>query len=138
MDQRLFYLINTAQHRMFKHADVECEKRIGLSVTQSAALMFIAKNEGCLQKALSEATGLNQSAVTGLIGRMMKNGLVDRKVCPDDGRASRLYLSAKGQAKLPEIHPLIGELNDKLTDGMSAAEVDTVIKFLNKTIKDFS
>ncbi|GAB3105790.1 winged helix-turn-helix transcriptional regulator [Aestuariicella hydrocarbonica] len=138
MDKRLFYLMNIAQHRVFKYADAESEKRIGLSVTQSAALMFIATNEGCLQKALSEATGLNQSAVTGLVGRMMKNDLIDRKICPEDGRASRLYLSAKGQAKLPEVFPLIGELNKKLTAGMSTTEIDVVTKFLNNLIKEFS
>lgn len=138
MDKRLFYLMNTAQHRMFKFADVETEKRIGLSVTKSAALMFIAKNEGCLQKALSDATGLNQSAVTGLVGRMVKNELIERKACAEDGRASRLYLSQRGRDKLPEIFPLVGELNDKLTADFSAAEIDIVTKFLNKVIKDFT
>ena len=43
MDRRLFTLINAAQHRMFKFAELESEKRAALTVTQSAALMFIAK-----------------------------------------------------------------------------------------------
>lgn len=137
MEKRLFYLINTAQHLMFKFADSDTERRIGLSVTQSAALMFIAKNEGCLQKALSDATGLNQSGVTGLIGRMIKNGLIERKPCPEDGRASRLYLTDFGQAKLPEIFPLVGELNEKLEADFSKEELDVVARFLNNIIKNF-
>ncbi|ARU57400.1 MarR family transcriptional regulator [Oleiphilus messinensis] len=136
MEKRLFYLMNTAQHRMFKYADSQSERRIGLSVTQSAALMFIAKNEGCLQKALAEAMGLNQSAVTGLIGRMVKNRLIERKACNEDGRASRLYLAEKGKEKLPEIFPLVGEMNDKLTADFSAEEIETVTKFLNRVIQD--
>lgn len=122
---------------MFKYADTETEKRIQLSVTQSATLIFIGKNEGCLQKALSDATGLNQSAVTGLIGRMNKNGLIDRKPCSEDGRASRLYLSDKGREKLPEIFPLLGELNKKLTADFTIAEIDVVARFLNNIIKEF-
>lgn len=137
MDKRLFFLINMAQHRVFNFAETESEKRVGLSVTQSTALMFIAKNEGCLQKALAEATGLHQSAVTGLIARMIKNGLIDRKPCSEDGRASRLYLSDKGHEKLPNIFPLIRELNEQLTHDFSAAEIDTVTRFLNKVIGNF-
>lgn len=138
MDKRLFYLMNRAQHRAFKFAEIESEKRIGLSVTQSAALMFIAKNEGSLQKALSEETGLNQSAVTGLVGRMINNGLIERKTCPIDGRASRLYLSKTGRKKLPEIAPLVEEMNKKLVADFTAKEIDTVTRFLNSVIQNFN
>lgn len=137
MDTRLFYLLNTAQHRMFKFADTESERQIGLSVTQSAALMFIAKQEGCLQKDLAQATALNQSAITGLIGRMLKNGLIERKPCADDGRASRLYLSDFGRDKLPEIYPLVDQMNQKLAAHFTDDELYIVAKFLNHVIEDF-
>ncbi len=137
MEKRLFTLINVAQHKMFKFAELESENRTGLTATQSAALMFIAKNEGCQQKALANATGLNQSAVTGLINRMNKNGLIERKACVEDGRALKLYLSEKGRLKLPEIFPLLGELNKKLTANFTAKEIDIVTSFLNSVIKEF-
>ena len=137
MDKRLFFLINMAQHRMFKYADTHCEKNLGISVTQTAALMFIAKNEGCLQKDLTQALGLNHSAVTGLIGRMLKNELVKRKACNQDGRATRLFLSETGREKLPDIFPLIQQVNEKLTEDFSEQEIDTVTRFLNKVMQDF-
>jgi DNA-binding MarR family transcriptional regulator len=126
-----------AQHRMFKFADTHCENRLGIPVTQAAALMFIAKNEGCLQKALSQALGLNNSAVTGLVGRMLKNEIIERKPCEEDGRASRLFLSEKGKSKLPEIFPLIQEVNEKLSEEFSKEELEIVSRFLNKVIDIF-
>lgn len=126
-----------AQHRMFKFADTKCEEHLGISVTQAAALMFIAKNEGCLQKNLSKALGLNNSAVTGLVGRMKKNGLINRKSCVEDGRASRLFISDIGNEKLPHIFPLVHKINEKLTEDFSEDEIDTVVRFLNKVMKDF-
>jgi len=137
MDKRLFFLINMAQHRMFKFADAQCEEHLGISVTQAAALMFIAKNEGCLQKNLSKALGLNNSAVTGLVGRMNKNGLINRESCAEDGRASRLFISTLGQKKLPEIFPLIQTINEKLTEEFSEDEIETVIRFLNTVMNSF-
>ena len=137
MDKRLFFLINKAQHRMFKYAEPQCEQRIGLSVTQATALMFIAKNEGCLQKDLATATGMNQSAVTGLIGRMENNDLIYKKACDEDARASRLFLTEKGREKLPDVFPLVKVLNQKLTEEFSSKEIDTIARFLNHVIDDF-
>ena len=137
MEKRLFFLINMAQHRMFKFADSHCEDSLGISVTQAAAIMFVAKNEGGLQKTLSKALGLNNSAITGLVGRMVKNGLIIRKPCAEDGRASRLFLSDTGKQKLPDIFPLVQAINKQLTEDFTEEEIETVVRFLNKVMKDF-
>lgn len=137
MDRRLFFLLNMAQHRLYKYADSECEQHLGISVTQTAALMFIAKNEGCLQKNLGLALGLNKPAVTGLVGRMVKNELIIRKASAEDRRASLLYLSNLGKQKLPFIFPLINEVNEALRNEFSEEELETVARFLNKVIQDF-
>lgn len=137
MDKRLFFLLNAAQHRLFSYADSETEQRIDLTATQSAALMFIAKYEGCQQKEVAAGMSLKQSAVTGLISRMLKKGLVERSACELDGRAQRLFLSARGRAKLSEIFPLIEQLNSQLTQGFSAKEIDTVARFLHLLIDEF-
>ena len=138
VDERLFFLLNMARHKVFQFADSHCEQRIGITVTQAAALMFIAKNEGCLQKELSKALSLNNSAVTGLAVRMERNDLIERKPCSEDGRASRVHLTKAGRDKLPEIFPLIQELNQRLTSDLSDSEFEVVSRFLNKVLNDFS
>ena len=137
MDKRLFFLLNKARHRMFKYAETQSEYRLGTSVTQTAALMFIGKNEGCLQKELAKILGLNNSAVTGLVGRMVKNDLISRQTCDDDARASRLYLTETGRTKAPQIKPLMKEFNEKLTQGFTDDEVDVVLRFLNNIVDEF-
>jgi len=137
LEKRLFFLLNMAQHRAFKFADAYCEEQLGISVTQAAALMFIAKNEGCQQKVLSKALGLKNAAVTGLASRMKKNGLILRKPCEQDGRASLLYLSESGRAKLPQIFPLVQQINTSLLEDFSDAEMDVVYRFLNHVIHTF-
>ena len=138
MDNRLFFLMNMAQHRMFKYTDNQCEAQLGISVTQVAAMLFVAKQEGCLQKELSGALGLNNSAVTGLAGRMEKKGLITRQSCEQDGRASRLYLTETVRKQLPAVFPLLKELNTILTEDFSEAEINTVIRFLNHVSNRFS
>ena len=138
MDERLFFLLNKAQHKMFQFVDTECERQTGITVTQAATLMYIDKHEGCLQKELASSLNLNNSAVTGLMVRMERNDLINRKPCSEDGRASRVYLSTAGRKKLPEIFPLIKEMNQRLTAGFSEREITIVARFLNKVMSDFS
>lgn len=137
MDKRLFYLLNIARHRVYKHADQRSEEALGISVTQVGALLLVAGNEGCLLKDLARTLNLNNSALTGLAGRMEHNGLIERRPCDQDGRASRLYLTELGRSKIDSAKPLITELNERMTEGFTDDEVNVILRFLNRLVNDF-
>lgn len=137
MDKRLFYLLNIARHRVYKHADQRSEEALGISVTQIGALLLVAGDEGCLLKDLARSLNLNNSALTGLAGRMEQKGLLERRPCEQDGRASRLYLTDLGRSKIDSAKPLITELNERMTEGFTDDEVDVILRFLNRLVNDF-
>lgn len=137
MDQRLFYLLNRARQQVYKYADSRSEAELGISVTQLGALLLIAQDEGCLLKDLAQNLNLNNSALTGLAARMENNGLIERRACEQDGRASRLHLTSLGQAKVHSALPLIQQLNAALAEGFSAAEVQVILRFLNRLVAEF-
>lgn len=137
-DKRLFFLFNMARHHLFGYVDAECDARLGISVTQAGALLYIAKKEGCYQKDLGDALGLKKSTVTGLVSRMEKNGLVKRKACKQDGRASTLFLSQLGNEIIPQIILFIKSINDEFLSDFSDEEMDVIFKFLNRIIKKYS
>lgn len=137
MDKRLFYLLNIARHRVYKHADQRSEEELGISVTQIGALLLVAGDEGCLLKDLARSLNLNNSALTGLAGRMEQKGLLQRRPCEQDGRASRLYLTELGRSKIDSAKPLITELNERMTEGFTDDEVDVILRFLNRLVNDF-
>ncbi len=137
MDKRFFYLLNKARHRVYKHADQRSEEILGISVTQVGALLLVAGNEGCLLKDLAHSLNLNNSALTGLAGRMENKGLLERRTCDRDGRASRLYLTDLGRQKIDSAKPLIAELNARMTEGFNEEETTVILKFLNRLANDF-
>lgn len=137
MDQRLFFLLNMARHKVFHSVDAEAESRLGIPVTQVAALLFIAKQSGCLQKELGLALGLNKPAVSGLVGRMEKAGLIRKQQSAADGRGWNLFLDAKGEEVLPKIPALLDELNSRLSEGFDQSELEVICRFLNTTISRF-
>jgi len=137
VDKRLFFLLNMAQRKLFNHVDKACEQTFDASVTQLAALLYVVKHSGCLQKDVVKALSLNKSAVTGLIARMEKNELLERSVSEEDARAIKLYPMPEGVKKALALMPFIDEMNTLFTDEFSDEEMETVFKFLNFIIKRF-
>lgn len=137
LDKRLFFLLNMAQRKLFNYVDKACEDALDTSVTQLAALLYIVKHSGCLQKDVAKALSLNKSAVTGLIVRMEKNELVERFVSDEDARAIKLYPTPSGVQKALDLMPFIDELNELFSEDFTDEEIQTVLKFLNFVIKRF-
>ena len=137
MDKRLFYLLNKARHQVYKVADHRCEDALDVSVTQLGALLVIAGNEGCQFKQVAESLNLNNSAITGLVGRMERKGLLERRTCEQDRRSSRLHLTELGHQKTESARPLIQTLNERMTEGFSDDEVTVILRFLNRLVDEF-
>ncbi|WP_432058765.1 MarR family winged helix-turn-helix transcriptional regulator [Streptomyces sp. bgisy022] len=55
---------------------------------------------------ISERVHLTQSALSRLIARLEREGLVDRDACPEDRRGVRVSLTAKGRALHDEVLPV--------------------------------
>lgn len=55
---------------------------------------------------ISERVHLSQSALSRLIARLEKDGLVERAMCPEDRRGVRVALTAKGRERHGEVLPL--------------------------------
>lgn len=130
MKHRLFHLIAQARQNLLRSADREFARHLDVSGTQVVALFAIKGSDGCLMKDLGEQLQLKNSAITGLVGRMEENGLVTRRACEQDGRATRLHVSAEGEAVLARAHPLLNQLNTQLKHGFTADELAVVARFL--------
>jgi DNA-binding MarR family transcriptional regulator len=64
------------------------------------------EGEHCRVQNLVGRVHLSQSALSRLIGRLEKDGLVTRSVCADDRRGVWVSLTAKGRTLHSEVRPL--------------------------------
>jgi DNA-binding MarR family transcriptional regulator len=134
---RLFHLMSLAQQRLSKTADTAFRQPLGVSSAQLGVLWFLEKNPGALLKDVSDALGINASAITALIGRMEDAGLVRRQDSTEDGRAVHLFATAEGAAKAAAAKPILARLNVRLTHDFSERDLATVSRFLNSIIERF-
>jgi DNA-binding MarR family transcriptional regulator len=71
--------MSLAQHRLLKSADSAFGEALGISMTQLGVLFILESRPGALPKEVSEALGINKSAISTLIDRMVSAGLVRRQ-----------------------------------------------------------
>ncbi|MGV4986503.1 MarR family winged helix-turn-helix transcriptional regulator [Streptomyces sp. NPDC001709] len=99
------------------HARTQCEldralHGHGLCASDFEVLDLLAEGTatdgGCAYRVqeISERVHLSQSALSRLIGRLEKEGLVERAMCAEDRRGVRVALTTQGRALHGEVRPV--------------------------------
>ena len=77
-----------------------------LDILVSGLAAATATGDLCRVQNIAEKVHLSQSALSRLIGRLEKDGLVERSVCAEDRRGVWVALTDKGRALHAEALPL--------------------------------
>jgi DNA-binding MarR family transcriptional regulator len=98
----------------------------GTSLTSINVLAALAAEGPCRLTALATATGIAQPAMTQLVGRMDREGLVVRLIDPEDGRATLVAITDAGRALRSARHQSAHERMAELLDRLSADDQATL------------
>jgi MarR family transcriptional regulator, lower aerobic nicotinate degradation pathway regulator len=104
-----------------------------LTLRQLAILTAISRQDDLSQTDLVSITGIDRSTVAGIVSRLIRKGLLDRKRSPVDGRAYCVRLSKRGAKAIAGSDRLYSKVEKKLLTGVSAAEASQFVTTL-KTI----
>lgn len=122
--ERLYHLLQTAAHRLKTRADRDSQGVAGVTAAQAAVMFVIARERATTQRRVAEQLKLNESAVTGMVGRLMEAGFVARAPSPTDGRAWTVTLTPAGEAALDRFRVNLDALNADITAALGGeAEV---------------
>ncbi|WP_369240772.1 MarR family winged helix-turn-helix transcriptional regulator [Streptomyces sp. R21] len=109
-------LVNQWRDILAVHARTLCEldrelHRHGLGASDFEVLDVLAESapdgdSSYRVQEISERVHLSQSALSRLIGRLEKDGLVTRCMCPEDRRGVRVALTPKGRDLHGEVLPV--------------------------------
>lgn len=95
---------------------------IGLFPGQEILLMQLAEKDGKPQKNLCDSIGLDHSTVAKSVGRLERDGLIERRKNAQDGRISEVHLTPKGREMTNAITRVWAELERQTVEGLSAEE----------------
>jgi DNA-binding MarR family transcriptional regulator len=68
--------------------------RGGLTIPQTAVMSIVVSHDGISLKDLSREVSLAHSTVSGIVDRLEKRGMLERKTDAADGRVSRIHPTA--------------------------------------------
>lgn len=136
-DDRLIFLLGHARHRVYVRLDQALLDRVGVTTAQAGALFYLMGNDGCLLSRMGQGLLLDKSAITGLVDRLEKKGMIERRDDPADRRARRLHLTAAGRDVAAKAVPVVRQLNRAIKEGFSPEEIAVFSRVLRTTIDRF-
>jgi DNA-binding MarR family transcriptional regulator len=133
---RLIYLLSVAQRRVQRA--LAAESASAVSPAQAGLLFVLDKQDGVLMGEAGAALDLGPAGISGLVDRMTAADLIERRSDDSDGRAFRIFLTAKGRKMLARAKETARVTNARLADGFSEHEIDIVARWLTSIQDKFS
>jgi len=128
-EHRLVFLLNVAQRRLQRWMAARAQAS-GVTAAQSGLLFILGQRDGVLMGEAGAALDLGPPGISGLVDRMTAASLIRRRADPDDGRAWRLWLTPAGRVAMAQSKAGLSEVNARLTEGFTEAEINVVARWL--------
>ena len=97
----------------------------------------LCAEDDCHVKRLAERLAMPGPTLTYLLDQLEKSGIVERRDCPDDGRAYRVRLSTFGRSLEPEIRTRHKAAIAMMQRGLSREETATLKRLLHRVLANF-
>lgn len=113
-------------------------ERAGADLTpvQYAALTAIEAYPGMDQGSLAYIIGYDRATIGGVIDRLEKKDLVERRIDNQDRRARRLFLAPAGEELLPRLEDKVADAQARLLAPLPEHERDRFLAMVCKLIRD--
>jgi DNA-binding MarR family transcriptional regulator len=119
-------------HHLLSQKVVEAFAHYGLRPGSLTMMVLISANPGYSQVQLSRIGNLDKSAIVTIVDDLEKRGLAIRGRSSSDRRRNSLFLTAKGEKLMKEMHDLAMATEQPLRDGLSAKEFEQLFELLEK------
>ena len=133
-DDRLIYLLFTAQQKLRTYLKkMMTKENVRVTTAQAGILFLLKQKDGRTMSELSQILSIDNSTITGLVDRLEKTGLVRRNASPHDRRASHVFINPQGIEEVDKAKKVIRMVNQEIKNGFSAEELDS----FNRILKSF-
>lgn len=114
--RRMLYVLVQCVSRLLAFRDA-FGREMGVTPSQFAVLMSVAHlqgTQGVTIRDIAEHVVMAAPHVTTEVGKLEKEGLLQKKPSPHDGRSVLVSLTRSGRAAMESIMPLVRDANDTL------------------------
>ena len=109
-------------------------KHLGVTASQAMLLNFLGEEDRILSRSLGQKLKISSATMTGILDRLEKLALIERRPHPDDRRAILICLTTKGRNYAKEINSIMVKANKKYLRQLGTEQS----KALHETLKILS
>lgn len=128
---KLWVVLSRAHSAVGAHAEADVTRH-GLSLAEFGALEALYHKGPLLVGELQRAVLKSSGGITYVVDRLQDKGLVKRRPCEEDRRATYAELTSEGRSLIDRIFPLHAESLETAEGGLSESEKRTLIDLLKK------
>jgi DNA-binding MarR family transcriptional regulator len=137
-DDRLIYLLFTAQQKLRTYLKkMMTKENVRVTTAQAGILFLLKQKDGRTMSELSQILSIDNSTITGLVDRLEKTGLVRRNASPHDRRASHVFINPQGIEEVDKAKRVIRMVNQEIKNGFSAEELESFNRILRSFFHKF-
>jgi DNA-binding MarR family transcriptional regulator len=133
LEQSILHLLRRVDQCAAQLYTTESSDR-DLTLRQLAILTAISQQEDLSQTDLVSITGIDRSTVAGIVSRLIRKGLLERRRSPSDGRAYCVKLSKRGVKAIAGADRLYTKIEKKLLAGVPASEASQFVSTLKSIL----
>ncbi|MDA8107329.1 MAG: MarR family transcriptional regulator [Betaproteobacteria bacterium] len=133
--ESLGYLVALVRRRLLDLLEPDFEA-LGLTSVQAIVLMGLGTGIASTAADFCKTIQHDPGAMTRVIDRLEKTGLVRRVRAPDDRRAHKLELTESGRKMLPAIKSAAVHASNHMLRRLSHAEAHQLIASLKRLLED--
>jgi DNA-binding MarR family transcriptional regulator len=134
---RAMELFSQLSRGMIRHETNYLSKGV-ITLPQVWVLRYLSRRRECSMRELADYMKMGVSSVTGMVDRLVKQGLANRRRTEKDRRLVYVDLTAKGRKIVKEILEERRETTLNLFESLSAEERSTYLCILEKLVKKLS
>ena len=118
--------------RLRRRAIDQLLQPLGITGAQWWVLTYISLRPGLSQARLADQLNLGKVALGGLVERMAKLKLIDRRPDEQDKRVNLIFLSEAGMSLANDIRHISSGVQDDALSGVSQQDLDVAISVLTR------
>lgn len=112
-------------------ASLRYRRLLDISVGEWGAIAELGVRAPCTLNELTDGLALDKTRLSRTLSSLSRRGLVQRRVNPNDKRAPLISLTSAGKKAHATILASAAVANDRLMQGMSRGERETIIKAID-------
>jgi DNA-binding MarR family transcriptional regulator len=134
LGESMGYLISRVKSVMSNMVTQRAMSELGITSTQASILFMVASGKCLVAAELAREYGIDASAVTRLIDRLEKRGLLTRVRSSEDRRVVHLALTPEGHAIAARLPAIFTGVTEKLLSGFTPEETGFLKSLLRRVL----